>query len=536
MKKNVLTCLSLSFCLLAIGSLCFGRTETRRIAPIKKAPVKVQPTTAAKVEVKSASVASVNITPGAKPVTITLTGTNLNLITSAALVSNNWPVKGTKVTLGEVNPKKRNVSFYADAKTKAVNNCQLRLIAGKQTITLSADILNVSVSRPPANVTRTSDTPPADTTPENSGNTSGTADNLNTTTGTSSEANSSPPSSTASSAGSSPGDSAGNATESTGVLKSIDPDTDTDSGTRTRMMDADRIASRDYCLDLSNGDCIPITDVKLITSIASIERRFDDAELLIPVPPPAGPEKVLITKYVSSGRRHSLHEKWNAYVSGWRRPPSGVDPWEHNTHLLFDARVVAYDEEGRRWKSVITLSECLISQFQYIFKDNRLTEEIMIEAKNVMFKEEDGSCPPPQYTRNDVLVESLLNLPAGEVPVTFFNFAASCHDIDLMDARKPLGPMEVSIAKWYGRESRTLRSWWENICQVTGEESTLDASLDNKIVDAYIKCIDQGGNEVFRISLNKSWISQYQYDIDINKNLVEKIIIQCNEPSFGVPF
>ena len=159
MKKRMLINLLLGACLLAIGSLCFGRTETRKIAPIKKAPVKVKPAAVAKVEVKSASVASVNVAPGAKPVTVTLTGSNLNLITSAALVSDNWPIKGTKVTLGAANPTKRNISFYADAQTKPVNDCQLRLTAGKQTINVSAKMLDMKVvASKPINITRAKST------------------------------------------------------------------------------------------------------------------------------------------------------------------------------------------------------------------------------------------------------------------------------------------------------------------------------------------------------------------------------------------
>ena len=148
MKKKMLINLLLATYLLAIGSLCFGRTETRKIAPIKKAPVKVKPATVTKVEVKSASVASADVTPGAKPVTVTLTGSNLNLITSAVLVLDGWPVKGTKVTLGAANPTKRNVSFYADANTKANSNCQLRLTAGKQIINVSAKMLSLSIKTP----------------------------------------------------------------------------------------------------------------------------------------------------------------------------------------------------------------------------------------------------------------------------------------------------------------------------------------------------------------------------------------------------
>lgn len=160
MKKWTITiCLS-AVALLTLSPLCFGKTK--KALPVRKAPARILPKPAATVAVKSASPSSLNVTPGAKPVTVTVTGTNLNLITSAVLTSNGWPVKGTKVTLGPANPTKRNVSVYAENKTKPVTNCQLRLIADKQTINLSAKTLGINISTSkPANIVQAKPSKPA---------------------------------------------------------------------------------------------------------------------------------------------------------------------------------------------------------------------------------------------------------------------------------------------------------------------------------------------------------------------------------------
>ena len=171
MKRRTLLIALTASCILT--SMVTADTKKKaldaRARTVKKAPAKVNPTTAAKVEVKSVSPESIGIMPGDKPVTVTLTGTNLNLITSAALVSGNWPVKGSTITLGEANLTKRNVSFYAEAKTKSNSNCQLRLTAGKQIINVSAEMLRIGIINSNA-ATSQADRSSAGTPSSNSGN------------------------------------------------------------------------------------------------------------------------------------------------------------------------------------------------------------------------------------------------------------------------------------------------------------------------------------------------------------------------------
>ena len=533
MKRRTILIALMSICIFA--SMVSADTKKKpldvRARTVKKAPVKVQPATAAKVEVKSVSPESIGIMPGDKPVTVTLTGSNLNLITSAVLVSDNWPVRGTKVMLGPVNSKKRNISFYADAKTRPINNCQLRLIAGKQTITLSADILNISVSRPPANVTRTSDTPPADTTPDDSGNTSGTADNLNTAAGTSSETNTPPPSSTPSSSGSGSAGTAESTSESTGVLKSVDPDSDTSSRTRTAT-DTDKIEFSYYGLQMPNGYCIPVTDFKYITSIVSRERRFDDAgTLMAPMEAPTGRVNVLITKDFGS-ESQKLHQMWNSHANEWRTI-SDEDPFTTNAHLLLDTYIAGYDGNGQG-TSVFAVNKFFISQFHYTFKNNRLTEEVTLDAQSTAFEPASVSSVATETLSDRITIrESVLKISSDEIPIIFFDVAVNQSVIDWSGREIALGPFEVVVARNYGRQSRTLYNLWQSTCHVTGEERNLQDLVDTgRIVNASIECEDHNGNEVFKINLNECWISEFQYEIE-NGQLMEKITFISNKLSFG---
>jgi phage tail-like protein len=142
MKRRTLLILLMSiFILTAIGS---AKTSNKTL-DVRARTVKANPVLTGKITVTSASVNSLNVVPGAKPITITLAGANLNLVTSAVLVSNDWPVKGTKVILGRTNPAKRGISFYADSTVKPIANCQLRLTADNQVINVPVKMLNISV-------------------------------------------------------------------------------------------------------------------------------------------------------------------------------------------------------------------------------------------------------------------------------------------------------------------------------------------------------------------------------------------------------
>jgi len=145
MKRKTLVIVLMSFCILTsmVSAETKRKTTDVRARTVKKKPALLT----GNVTVTSASNKAVNVIGGAKPVTVTLSGANLNLITSAVLVSKGWPVKGTKVVLGPATSSKRNVSFYADTKTKPAGNCQLRLTAGKQVINVPANIISMSVGR-----------------------------------------------------------------------------------------------------------------------------------------------------------------------------------------------------------------------------------------------------------------------------------------------------------------------------------------------------------------------------------------------------
>jgi uncharacterized protein (UPF0264 family) len=98
-----------------------------------------------KVYVRSSSTKSVTLTAGGGAASVTVYGSNLERITSAQVLLNNQRATGVSATLGSASSTSRTITLSAAANAKAATNCQIRLIAGTQTINMPVSVFSITV-------------------------------------------------------------------------------------------------------------------------------------------------------------------------------------------------------------------------------------------------------------------------------------------------------------------------------------------------------------------------------------------------------
>lgn len=108
------------------------------------APASGQPT------VTSVSEASVRLEAGGRPVTLTLLGTDLDQLQSAAVVLGGQPAAGLTAQLGAPAKTSRPVTFTAQAAAKPGRDYRLQLTGGKQPVTPAVAIEVAAPPPPPA--------------------------------------------------------------------------------------------------------------------------------------------------------------------------------------------------------------------------------------------------------------------------------------------------------------------------------------------------------------------------------------------------
>lgn len=138
-----------------------GQTaDVRQISPAQQTrqPVqKLQPRTlqpAPSVQTSVPTITSVKpeqptLTAGGKAVSVTLTGTKLNLITSVQILFDCTIVTNVTAQLGESAPTSRQVTLTAKSGAPA-GKYQVRLLAGSEVIDLNTKVVSVIVKAPPA--------------------------------------------------------------------------------------------------------------------------------------------------------------------------------------------------------------------------------------------------------------------------------------------------------------------------------------------------------------------------------------------------
>jgi len=125
--------------------------DIRQLSPTRKTTTlkRLRMTPSAVVpSVQTVTPGDPSLIPGGKPVTVTLSGSNLNLITSVQVISDDEAVPHITVQLGDPVFTSRQVTVSAQAEAPT-GRYQIRLLAGSNSIDLNTEVVSVIVSGPP---------------------------------------------------------------------------------------------------------------------------------------------------------------------------------------------------------------------------------------------------------------------------------------------------------------------------------------------------------------------------------------------------
>jgi len=131
-----------------------GAADTLRMIPTQKSLPDVQtaPTATrtmavrqAQADVHSATPNRPALTAGGGSVHVNISGSNLNLLSSAQILLNGRPVSNVTASLGSPGATSRQLTLSAQSGARA-GSYQVRLLAGSQTINLTATVLTAVVS------------------------------------------------------------------------------------------------------------------------------------------------------------------------------------------------------------------------------------------------------------------------------------------------------------------------------------------------------------------------------------------------------
>ena len=152
-NQTVLLVLALSVVILPPGT---GQaTDVRKVAPAQQTrqpvqtiqPRPLQPAPSFRIPlpvVQSVTADHPTLAAGGEPVTITLTGNSLNLITSVQVVQNGQAVPNLTARLGAAAAASRQVTLNAQSGAPS-GKYQVRLLAGEKTVDIPLDIVTVTV-------------------------------------------------------------------------------------------------------------------------------------------------------------------------------------------------------------------------------------------------------------------------------------------------------------------------------------------------------------------------------------------------------